>query len=145
MEEYNNLKYTNNVVSESLRMYPPVIAISKTNPKDLELNGHNIPKNSTLVIDFNYLHHNSKYWKNPQEFIPERFNEPTVTGSYLPFSLGPRKCIGFRFSLTESSVIMANIVKNYRVFPADKNYELKRSNGIISKPVGLNLIFEKRK
>lgn len=145
MDDYNNLKYTNNVVNESLRLYPPVMAVSKTNSKDLELNGHKIPQGSTIVIDFDYLHHDQKYWKDPYEFKPERFNEHITTGSYLPFSLGPRKCIGLRFSLTESLVIIANLIKNYKILPGDKDYKYKRTIGIVSKPIGLNLIFEKRK
>jgi len=145
MEDYSALKYTNNVVSESLRMYPPVGAISKIALKDTEFNGIKIPEKTICIMNFLALHNQTKSWSDSDQFNPDRFNGQVVTGSYLPFSLGQRKCIGFKFSLTESSVMIAEIVKKFKILPCEKDYVFKRQGGIVLRASDLKLKFEKRK
>ena len=66
------------------------------------------------------LHRNKRYWDSPEEFIPDRFDlddydEKINASAYLPFSSGPRICIGRHFAMMEMTVILCLILKNYKI------------------------------
>ncbi len=70
------------------------------------------------------LHNNPKYWDDPKEFRPERFSKENkgsiVPGTYLPFGIGPRNCIGMRFAMMEVKLALFHLLRNFRVDPCDK-------------------------
>jgi len=67
------------------------------------------------------MHRNERYWKEPLKFMPERFdlrvNPPITEFAYLPFSLGPRSCLGQKFAETEIIIILAAILQKYSIEP----------------------------
>jgi cytochrome P450 len=84
--------------------------------KDISLAGQFIPKDTAISIDINAIHHDPKYWHNPEHFIPERFAEGGEQESHegltwLPFSNGSRQCIGMNFSLAEQRLVLAMLGK----------------------------------
>jgi len=130
-DDYEKLKYTGCVIRESMRLHPPVEAVFKESIKEDVIAGHKIPPKTMVRVNFYAVQRDPKYWDKPEEFIPDRFNEDNIDKipamSYLPFSVGTRKCIGFMFSLTESTFILAHIVRNFSIdlTPDQKNNNFK--------------------
>jgi cytochrome P450 family 6 len=96
------MKYLDMVFNESLRKYPIVDLQSREATKDFVIPNTKllIPAGTNIMVPINALHHDERYWENPEKFDPERFTLENVKKrhpfSYLPFSEGPRICIGLR-------------------------------------------------
>lgn len=97
------LKYLDQVISETLRKWPPAVQIDRKCVKDYEYNDgekHNfkIEKGTTLIFPTYGIHNDSQFWSNPEKFDPERFSDENKSkikpGNYIPFGIGPRNCIG---------------------------------------------------
>jgi cytochrome P450 family 3 subfamily A len=120
MEKYYELTYTRNAVQETLRKHPPISFIPKLNKVKTKIGDYVLPANTEVYLSSYQAQHDERYWKNPQVYMPERFdpsNENYMkqpSGAWIPFSIGQRKCIGNRFSEIETAMIMARLVKKYR-------------------------------
>ncbi|XP_022082458.1 uncharacterized protein LOC110974857 [Acanthaster planci] len=112
------MEYLDMVISESLRMYPPVIFLERLCNETVSCDGFVIEKGVTLVVPVWSLHYEEEYWKNPTKFDPERFspeNKATVQPfTYLPFGFGPRICFGMRFALLEGKMALVRVMQQYR-------------------------------
>jgi cytochrome P450 len=95
------LVYTNWVLKESMRLYPPVTDITREATVDYELDGYVIPKGATLLVSQWAMHHDPRYFDAPEAFQPERWaddlEKQLPRGVYFPFGDGPRVCIGKSF------------------------------------------------
>jgi cytochrome P450 len=113
------LRYTEAVVHESLRLYPPAYAIGREAIEPGELGGYAIPVGTTLLVLPWILHRDRRYFDDPGEFRPERWLDGLQgrlpRGAYLPFGAGPRLCIGQSFALMEASLILASVARRFRV------------------------------
>lgn len=101
-DDLQNMKYMDMVISEMLRKWPPALYTDRMCVKDYEVNDGNkrfvIEKGSAVWLPIYPIHRDSKYYPNPEKFDPERFNDRNkgsiVPGTYIPFGIGPRNCIG---------------------------------------------------
>ncbi|XP_063381050.1 cytochrome P450 9e2-like [Cydia fagiglandana] len=133
--DYNSIQtmvYLDMVVSESLRLWPPVVATDRICTKDYNLGRTNdkatqdyiIKKGGVINIPVAAIHHDPKYYPNPKKFDPERFSEENKRTiqpfTYFPFGLGPRNCIGSRFALCEVKVMVYQLVQRYELMPCEK-------------------------
>ena len=113
-----NLPYTQAVVSESLRLRPPVWAMGRTAAADHQADGHTISKGSIVVIAPWLLHHDERWWPEPLTFLPERWlgdeQEARPRYAFVPFGGGPRVCIGEPFARMEAAMIVASIGRAWR-------------------------------
>lgn len=113
------LKYTGWVISEVMRMYPPVWIIERQALGDDVLGGYRIPKGTIVAVSPWGLHYSPKLWDDPHRFDPERFSDERSEGrskyAYLPFGGGPRVCIGNHFAMMESKVIVAMLLRHFDV------------------------------
>jgi cytochrome P450 len=115
-----NLPYTQAVVSESLRLRPPVWAMGRTAVADHRADGHtiSISKGSIVVIAPWLLHHDERWWPEPTTFLPERWlgdeQEARPRYAFVPFGGGPRVCIGEPFARMEAAMIVASIGRAWR-------------------------------
>jgi len=113
-----NLPYTQSVVSESLRLRPPVWAMGRTAVADHRVDGHTIAPGSIVVIAPWLLHHDARWWPEPLIFRPERWlgdeQERRPRYAFLPFGGGPRVCIGEPFARLEAAMIVASIGRRWR-------------------------------
>ncbi|CAN5629057.1 hypothetical protein BH23ACT7_BH23ACT7_15390 [soil metagenome] len=113
------LGYTTMVVEESLRLRPPVWLISRTPVADDEVGGYRIPAGSMVLLSSYVSHRHPAFWDNPEGFDPERFSPERSEGrprhAWLPFSGGPRKCIGDQFGLMEMQLVIAMVAARFRV------------------------------
>jgi cytochrome P450 len=105
------------VIEESIRLYPPIAAISRVALDDDDLGGERVRRGSLIVVSPYVLHRHRLLWDRPNVFDPRRFlgiDRSTIDRfAYLPFGVGPRKCIGSTFALQEATLVLATIVKNF--------------------------------
>ncbi|CAH1400220.1 unnamed protein product [Nezara viridula] len=113
-QELKKMIYLEMVIKETLRLYPSIPFHSRLLQEDLRIDEHTvIPAGYTFGI-FNYcIHRSEKYWNNPEEFIPERFASGNEIHpfSFIPFSAGPRSCIGQKYAMMELKTIMSRVVR----------------------------------
>ncbi len=119
LEHLPNLKYTNMVLEETLRLYPTAGIFGRKAIADDELQGYRIPANSMIIISPYATQHHPDYWPDPEYFDPERFTPERSAArshyAYFPFSSGPRMCIGSSFAMMEAQLILATIAQRYQL------------------------------
>ncbi|XP_071567883.1 cytochrome P450 9e2-like [Temnothorax nylanderi] len=121
-EAVNGMEYLDAVINEALRMYPVAVAMDRLCIKDFELppalpglKPFSVKKGQGIWIPVYGLQHDPKYFQEPEKFDPERFRgelkkDSLNCGAYLPFGLGPRMCIGNRFALLETKVLLFHLL-----------------------------------
>ncbi|EOH2913473.1 cytochrome P450 [Campylobacter jejuni] len=108
-------KYLTNIFKESLRLYPPVGFFAREAKKDTQVRDKLIKKGSGVVIAPWLIHRHEEFWTNPHGFNPSRFEGECKKDAYLPFGVGERICIGQGFAMQEAILILANILKTYKL------------------------------
>jgi cytochrome P450 len=122
-EDTPRLRYTLQVVKESLRMYPPALFFGRAPLTDMEADGYLIPKGQFCLISPYVLHRNPEFYPDPERFDPDRFtpeNEKKFgRNTYMPFGDGPHVCIGQHFAVLEAQLALAHIYQNlsFEVLP----------------------------
>ncbi|WP_255264055.1 cytochrome P450 [Peribacillus butanolivorans] len=148
-DDFMKLTYTQNIIRESLRIYPPVYIISREAEEDVEIGGHHFKKGDMFLLSPYVMQHKPEYFDNPDSFIPERFENNYLktlpTYAYFPFSGGPRVCIGNHFALMEAVLVLACIAQRYRIRLAPDHHEVKPITTLTLRPKrGLRMIVEER-
>ena len=119
-------KITKWVLEEGMRMYPPAYFIDRMNIEQDVFDEKTILKKTPLLFSVIEIHRHKKYWKNPDEFYPERFDGPVnqYSDHYFPFGAGPRMCIGNNFAMFEMQLILEELMKNYQIQSEDIAIEI---------------------
>jgi len=115
--DLKKLSLTRMVVSETLRLYPPVWGISRKARETHQLGGALLPKGTEMIVCPYLLHRQPEYWERPDEFDPDRFSSPPLKYTYLPFGAGTHKCIGEDFALRVGIYWLALLAQRYRFDP----------------------------
>jgi len=117
--ELAQMKYTLQVVQESMRLYPPAWITERVALEDDEVNGWFIPKGAAVIAFIHGVHHAPNLWEDPEKFQPDRFNETNrknkVPFDFMPFGGGPRLCIGNNFALMEMQLIVSEIIHRFDI------------------------------
>ena len=115
----DQLPYTQQVIHEALRLYPPGWLLSRRTIDADRLGGYDIPAKTDILISPYFLHRNVKHWPNPEAFRPERFTPDAVEArhrfAYIPFAVGPRHCIGENFALFEMVLHLYEVARHFRL------------------------------
>jgi enediyne biosynthesis protein E7 len=130
LKEVEALPYTQQVVNEALRLYPPGWALSRRTIDADVLGGYPVPPRTNVVIPLYLVHRHPRFWKDPDRFWPERFapehEAERPRFAYMPFAAGPRHCIGETLALYEMLVHLYKIARRYRLrLVPDKPIELE--------------------
>ncbi len=116
-EDIPLLPWTSACFQESLRYFSPIWVVPRTAISDDEIDGHHIPKGSTVLVPVNAVHHDPRFWDDPQRFDPTRFMPEHARDhhrfAYLPFGAGQRICIGRTFALMEATLITAMMSQQF--------------------------------
>ena len=118
-EDLEALTYTEMVVKEAMRLYPPAWTLNcRQANEDVTIGDYLVPKDKVIFIAPFANHHNPRYFPNPDHFDPERFSEENEKRlpryAYMPFGGGPRVCIGNSFAMMEAKLILASFAKKFR-------------------------------
>ncbi|KAL9668271.1 hypothetical protein QQ045_002650 [Rhodiola kirilowii] len=114
-EDLNELKTIMLITSETLRLYPPIVMLTRETTRNIRLGKIDVPAGTELYLSQIAVHRDPETWgKDANDFNPSRFNEPKKhLASSFPFGLGPRFCVGQSLALVEAKVGLAMIIKNY--------------------------------
>ena len=115
IKHLRQLKVLNNIFKEALRLYPPVGFFARSPKHDTKIRDKQIKKGCGVVVAPWLIHRHTKLWKDPNEFRPDRFDEPYNKDAYMPFGMGERICIGQGFAVQEALIILANILSKYKL------------------------------
>ncbi|EFJ43400.1 hypothetical protein VOLCADRAFT_83281 [Volvox carteri f. nagariensis] len=122
LADYGQLRYVMRCVNESMRLYPhPPVLLRRALVEDELPGGYKVPVGQDVMISVYNIHHSEAVWDNPEAFIPERFgpldgpvpSEQNTDFRYIPFSGGPRKCVGDQFALMEAVVALAVLLRQF--------------------------------
>lgn len=142
--QLQDLKYLDCVIKETMRLYPPVPAIGRHAQKELEIGDKTIPANTSIYLVLYYAHRDANYFPDPLSFRPERFLVLHNTFAYVPFSAGPKNCIGQKFAVLEMKVLISKVLRFYELLPLGE--ELKPMlNFILRSASGINVGLRPRK
>ncbi|HZV87046.1 MAG TPA: cytochrome P450 [Candidatus Binatus sp.] len=118
LDDLPKLVYTNHIITESMRLYPPAWGTARTAIEDHEIAGYAVPKGSGVSFAQWTVHRDARWYDAPEEFRPERWEGDLLKRlprfAYFPFGGGPRQCIGNSFALMEAALILATIAQQYR-------------------------------
>jgi cytochrome P450 len=110
------MPFINQVLEESMRLYPPVGLLARHVVAKDELCGRTVRANDILFLPIWALHRHESWWERPDHFDPERFR-PGLNRDryqYLPFGAGPRICVGANFAMMQANIILSNLIQNFR-------------------------------
>jgi cytochrome P450 family 4 subfamily B polypeptide 1 len=135
-DDLKSLDYTTMCIKEAMRLYPPVPGVSRQTSEDITLEGYFIPKGTTIGINIFGIHRNPRVWDNPEEYNPLRFTPENSKDrdpfAYIPFSAGPRNCIGQQFAMNEAKTVIATILTRFSVSD-DPDKSPERQTGLVLK------------
>ncbi|WP_240420213.1 cytochrome P450 [Paenibacillus periandrae] len=117
MEQYRKLTYTNQIIQEALRLYPPAWTILREAEREVTMLGETFAPHSSFLISPYSIHRNGNVFEDPLAFRPERFAEGAgfwPRFAYFPFGGGSRSCIGSNFAMMEATLILAAVGKRFR-------------------------------
>ncbi|XP_028719397.1 cytochrome P450 3A11-like [Peromyscus leucopus] len=142
------IEYLDMVLNETLRLYPIANRLMRVCKQGAEMDGVFIPKGSTVITPIYALHHDPQYWSEPEEFCPERFSKENKGNInpyvYLPFGIGPRNCLGMRFTFMIMKLALAKVLQNFSFQPCkETQIPMKLDRQLLlqpAKPIVLKVI-----
>ncbi|XP_062570263.1 leukotriene-B4 omega-hydroxylase 3-like [Saccostrea cucullata] len=148
-EDLPSLKYMSMFLKEVMRMHTPVPFIGRVADKPLTLDGITIPAKTKIDILLHTINHHPDLWSDPQEFRPRRFDEETKQDrdpySYIPFSAGSRNCIGQNFVVSEEKVMLASLIKRFKVSLVEGHIYEHYPQFVMTAKYGIKINLEERK
>lgn len=135
--DVSELTYTEKIVRESMRLYPPVWGLIRETVDADEIGGYRIPAGKTVGMYQWVTHRDARFYDDPVAFVPDRWTESFRSElhpfAYFPFSGGPRRCLGDRFAMQEACLVVATLFQNVH-FEALRNEELELAPAITLRP-----------
>lgn len=148
MEDLPRLVYTNHVITESMRLYPPAWGVARTCIEDHEVAGYPIPRGSGVSFSQWTVHRDPRWYDAPEEFRPERWEGDLLKRlprfAYFPFGGGPRQCIGNAFALMEAALVLATIARRYRFRLVEGHPVVPLASITLRPRHGIRVVLEKR-
>jgi len=148
-QDLAEMKYLESCLKESLRLYQSVPIIGRQLGEEVEIEGHVIPRGTNMILLFFLLHRDPKTFPDPNRFDPERFSLENQQArhpySYVPFSAGPRNCIGQKFATMEEKVVVSSVLRKYTLRSTMTVDEIPLCAEVILRPKnGLRISLQKR-
>jgi cytochrome P450 len=132
LDDLPKLVYTEKVLHESMRLFPPVWGFSRMAEEEDVIGGYRIPKGTWVFVSQYLTHRIPEYFENPEGFDPDRFHDGFMESlpkcTYFPFGAGARQCIGNNFALMEIKIILATLAQQFQFF-------LEEGHSVVAKPL----------
>jgi cytochrome P450 len=148
LDDLPRLPYTEMIVKETLRLYPPAFALTRDTIADTEIGGYLVSKGRPVMINLYGVQRDARFFPDPDRFDPERFspeNEKHIPKyAYLPFGGGPRVCIGNAFAMMEARLVLATVAQHYRLAVAPGHQVIPERMFTLRPKYGMKMIATKR-
>jgi cytochrome P450 len=148
VEDLSRLRYTDMIVKESLRLYPPAWAFGREAVGACEIGGYHVPTGTQLIMSQWVMQRDPRYYEHPTEFRPERWadglSERLPRYAYFPFGGGPRLCIGQSFAKMEANLLLATLAHRFRLRPASGERVTPRPSITLRPGDGMRMVLEER-
>lgn len=119
IDDLPRLPYTECIVKESMRLYPPVWGLTRTTVCACEIGGYTVPAGCTVIMSQWVIHRDPRFYDEPERFLPDRWADERLKSAprftYFPFGGGPRICIGSSFAVVEAALVLAAIAQKFQV------------------------------
>jgi cytochrome P450 family 4 len=121
INDLRSMKYLEMCIKETLRLYPSVPVIARTISEDIKVGKHILTEGTEVFVVPWITHRLPHIYPNPESFQPDRFSSVNCESrhpyAYIPFSAGPRNCIGHKFAIIELKVVISKVLRHYRLMP----------------------------
>jgi cytochrome P450 len=148
LDDLPRLSYTERVLSESMRLYPPTWRLVRRAIRNFQIGPHVIPARALVVVCQYAMHRNPRYYNDPERFDPERFTPEAKASrprfSYFPFGGGPRHCMGEPFAMLEGVILLASLARRWRMRLAPGHKVELRAEHLLRAKHGMLMRLEKR-
>lgn len=150
MHDLNRLNYLDQVIRESLRLYPSIPFYFRAMTEEVMLGKLTVPASTTVMISAYLLGRNPEVFPDPLQFNPSRFdvvtnNEKNNSFAFVPFSAGPRNCIGQKFAMLEIKCLVSKVVRNFKLSISKENENIQFVADIVLRTHdGIKLLVEPR-
>ena len=118
-DDLPRLPYTEQVLCEAMRVYPPTWRLVRRALREVEVGGYRVPAGALVVVSAYAMHRDARYFPDPERFAPERFTPEAKAArppfAYFPFGGGPRRCLGEGFALVEGVILLATLARRWRL------------------------------
>ncbi|GFR13957.1 cytochrome P450 4V2 [Trichonephila clavata] len=149
LEDLRKMQYLECVIKETLRLYPPVTQVGRRVRSDLHFRQYTIPKGSECLVNIYVLHRDPEVFPDPEKFDPERFTPENSAGrhpfAFVPFSAGPRNCLGQRFALMKLKIVLSSVFRRYKFRSLNSRDKVNIISDFVLRPAdGLQIQIRKR-
>ncbi|XP_028416571.1 cytochrome P450 4V2-like isoform X1 [Dendronephthya gigantea] len=138
-DQLKDLNFLECVIKEALRLFPSVPLIGRELTEECKFGPHLVPKGCSVIVGPMALHRDPEVWDEPDVFNPDRFLPENNIGrnpyAYIPFSAGPRNCIGQKFALMEEKVVLATILHHFNIKSTQATDDIKISTELVLKSI----------
>ncbi|XP_072381843.1 cytochrome P450 4C1-like [Diabrotica undecimpunctata] len=135
-EDLPQMKYLERVIKETMRIFPVVPLLGRTLDEDIDGGDMVFPSGSSVIVGTVFVHRNPVYWPDPLKFDPDRFLSENIAKrhpcTYIPFSYGPRNCIGSKYAMMNMKTVLSAVLRKYKIFTEYKSVEeIKLSTNLV--------------
>ncbi|PSN43021.1 Cytochrome P450 4C1, partial [Blattella germanica] len=118
-KDLSEMKYLERVIKETLRLYPSAYVFAREVKEDVQLGEHRVPAGMRVLFIPYLTHRLEEYYPNPKVFDPDRFLPERIVNrhpySFIPFSAGPRNCLGQKFAMLEMKTVLSYVIRHYKL------------------------------
>ncbi|MCI0611819.1 cytochrome P450, partial [bacterium] len=148
VSDLETLKYSEKIILESMRLYPPAYGFGREAINDCEIGGYHVPAGTTIFMSQYVTQRDPRFFENPLEFRPERWENDFIKKipkfAYFPFSGGPRQCIGNSFAMMEAVLLLVTILRDFHLELVAGHRVVPQASITMRPKYGLKMTLHKR-